>query len=359
MRAAQLLRDYEESRWLEALEWHALRCSTAQMTAAQRIAWHAWLQDPDNRQVYASCARLHRDAQAVDMPTLRDRAGAPRVPRPQDRTARVLRWAGTAGAIAATVCALIIADPTGSRRPRAPMQARAAAPTLYRTGPGQTRRIRLTDGSIVILGAATALDVSLTPRTRTVTLEGGEAWFHVVHRPHWPFVVTAGNGTIRDLGTAFVVDREPGRLEVTVTQGRVEVSVHAPSMQRRVRANGVEPIQLHRGERLIYSRGPHPALDHVDPRLALAWTTGRLEFADEPLQSIVENVDRYSHYPIRVSPAAAGLHLTTLVISSRIPAWLEGLGRVVPVTVVRNDGTVCIRLQTSIRTHLSNECTDP
>ena len=230
---------------------------------------------------------------------------------------------------------------------------------LYSTGPGLTRRIRLADGSIVILGAATALDVSLTPRNRTVTLERGEAWFHVLHRLHWPFIVTAGNGTILDLGTAFVVDREPGRIEVTVTQGRVEVSVHAPSMQRRVRGNGAEPIQLHRGERLTYSRGPHTALDHVDPRLALAWTTGRLEFADEPLQGIVENLDRYSHHPILVSPAAAGIRLTTLVISSRIPAWLEGLGRVVPVTVARDHGTVCIRLRTSIRTHLNNECNSP
>src|SRR6185312_11086218 len=95
---------------------------------------------------------------------------------------------------------------------------------VYQTKVGELRNVHLPDGSSIILGGQTELSVSFSAQRRSVGLLKGEAWFQVAHRSHWPFVVAAGDGTITDLGTAFLVQRDSDRVVVTVTQGTVEIT---------------------------------------------------------------------------------------------------------------------------------------
>lgn len=347
-----------ERRWLEAVEWHALRCSEATLTAVQHAAWRRWWRDLENHRVYAACARLHVDAQQLP------RVAPSSAPVRGSRGIRAIRASaaaprrllfGTVTFGAAIACALLAL--TADRR-ALPVRAETASdlPVLFRTGPGQTRRIRLRDGSTVILGAETALTVALTPRRRSVSLAHGEAWFRVTDRSGWPFVVNAGPGTITDLGTAFVVDREARRVEVTVTEGRVEIALDHLVSAPHLHGVQLKPVRLHRGERFSYGAETMGNVRSVDPRIALAWTTGELEFADEPLRDVAANVSRYAPQPIAVSPAAAGLRLTTLVFSRNVPQWLDGLSRVLPVTVTRSSVGICVRLRTHRQTQVSNTC---
>ncbi len=351
-------RDSEEQRWIEAVEWHALRCSADGLTASQHSTWRLWSQDPENRRIYAACARLYVDAQGLQ-------AGPPPscavLRRWRERSARQVGWnrrrTAMAGVLITGALGVVVLLGRAARPVRpARTAAHVTVPVIYRTAPGQTRRLRLGDGSTVILGGETAITVSLTPQRRAVRLEHGEAWFRVVHRPHWPFTVAAGNGVITDLGTAFVVDRESGRVEVTVTQGEVEVAVRRFSPARSLQPVILQPIQLRRGERFTYGQTADRVVRPVSPRLALAWTRGELEFADEPLSAVVDNVNRYTAQPIEVTPAAGRLRLTTLVLSRHISGWLDGLSRVLPVRVTRKDAEICIRLRVSNRTRLDNTC---
>ena len=349
-----------EHRWLEAIEWHALRCSATVLTPEQQAEWLRWWQDGENRRIYESCARLHVDAQQLhahapttgtvhatrNPSTARSLANAPR-----------RRLVGTVTLGAAIACALLLFRRSGQVLP-IHAQAVVNPPTLYRTGPGQTQRIRLRDGSTVILGAGTTLTVALSPRRRIVRLAHGEAWFRVTHRSGWPFVVKAGPGTITDLGTAFVVDREPHRVEVTVTEGRVEIALSHLSPAPHLQGVQLEPVRLHRGERLSYGARGVGTVRTVDPRMALAWTTGELEFSDEPLRDVLANVSRYAPRPITVTPAAGGLRVTTLVFSRDVSEWLDGLTRVLPVTVERTDVGICVRLRTRNKTQINNACTN-
>jgi transmembrane sensor len=349
-----------ESRWIEAVEWHALRCSGTGLTPAEHTAWRLWWADLENRRVYAACARLHVHAQLLD-------PGGPaegmRAARGNDTLAggRARRWHRTliGGAVLALSLGwVMLAGPSPWRAP-APLHRPSAPATVravYRTRSGQMRRIVLSDGSTVVLGAETDLRVSLTPQRRAVNLERGEAWFRVVHHLHWPFVVAAGGGTIRDLGTAFVVDRESGRVEVTVTQGHVEVALTNSAAVPHWKRMALVPIRLHRGERFSYGRNAESVIRAVSPRVALAWTRGELAFADEPLGDVVANLDRYVQRPIEVSPAAGRLRLTTLVMSRRISAWLGGLSRVLPVTIKRRDAAICIQLRVTQSTLHNNTC---
>lgn len=357
MSTSRLAAGENEHRWIEAVEWHAMRCSGTSLTPAQLTAWRLWWTDPENRRVYAACARLHVDAQLLQSS---GPSGGMRSAGRHERLAggRAPVWHRTliGGAVLAlSVAWVMLAGPPPWRVP-GPVHQRTgpiAVPAVYRTRSGQMRRIVLSDGSTVILGAETALRVSLTRQRRALTLERGEAWFRVDHRRQWPFVVAAGSGTITDLGTAFVVDRESGHVEVTVTQGRVEVTLANSSAVPQWQRMEPVPIRLHRGERFSYGRNAGRVIRDVSPSLALAWTRGELAFANESLRDVVANINRYAQRPIEVSPAAGRLRLTTLVMSQRISAWLGGLSRVLPVAVKNGDAAICIQLRAA-RTKLRN-----
>ena len=360
MKTAELLYDYDEERWLEALDWHAARCAADRLTPEQQDGWRRWTVDAENRRVYAACAQLYRDAQGLDDSEHIARVTAPDPVSRSRAVGPAVKWALGGAVLAACAASTVLVSPRArpTRVPSASSQP-AVTSAVYRSSPGQTRRIRLADGSTVVLGAETVLDVAITPQSRSLNLQRGEAWFDVIHRPHWPFVVTAGTGQIRDLGTAFVVDRESGRTEVTVTQGQVEVSLSGMLRAPHLGPLRLTPIRLHRGERFVYGTRIPLAIRHVSPRLALGWTRGHLEFVDEPLGVVAENISRYSQQPIRVSPAAAGLHLTTLVLSHHIRAWINGLSRVLPVVAVHTSRGICVQLQTSATTPKANECREP
>lgn len=360
------LTEDEKVRWFEAVEWHALRCATEPLTTAELVAWRQWLEDSTNRRTYAACALLYASTQQINSADRRAVAGEPGRDSRAGGTRRLLHWACAASvslAVAGTAVLLWVgrggtATPTTARI----LVTHATSPQeIYRTGHRQSRRTRLSDGSTVFLGAETALTVSMTRAMRVVTLLHGEAWFHVKHRAHWPFVVKAGTGTIRDLDTAFFVDRVPGRTEVTVTRGAVQVTLNHAADGRRSSTTSVRAhrIQLDRGEQLTYAAGLLRHVRRVNPRLALEWTAGRLEFSNEPLHYVTENVSRYSSVPIWTSPAAGVLRLTTLVFSQHIPAWLHGLPRVLPVAVIRTDAEICIRLRARYATSRNNACPSP
>jgi len=84
----------------------------------------------------------------------------------------------------------------------------------------------LSDGSAVVLNTETKLTVpeSFAQTNRKVKLRG-EAFFEVTHDTVRPFIIDAGVGQIKVLGTSFQVKAYPGAdLEVYVESGRVELS---------------------------------------------------------------------------------------------------------------------------------------
>lgn len=347
-----------EGHWIEAVEWHARRCESRPLTAAQERAWSTWQQDPENRAIYAACARLYAQALQLNgaalpirpLPSIAD-------PQPHRASAGAGRRIGMlTGGLLAALCASMLLWPEVSRTPGMGRRGSSVPAVGYVTHAAQTRSVRLPDGSTMILGADTALSVALGPHHRTVVLKRGEAWFRVAHQDAWPFRVRAGDGIITDVGTAFVVDRDTRRIEVTVTEGRVEITLEPRRRAAFAHAPPLKPVRLHRGERYTYGPEAAQIVRSVDPRLAIAWTHGELEFTDEPLRDVIENLNRYTSRPITVSQAAGGLRLTTLIRVHEIPAWLNALSHVLPVTVRNRDVSVCIRIRAHLEHGKNNAC---
>jgi transmembrane sensor len=162
---------------------------------------------------------------------------------------------------------------------------------MYATLVGEQRTIVLSDGSQVILNTDSELKVHFMPWRRDVELVRGEAFFSVAHRRWQPFLVHVGAGSVRAIGTKFVVRNGPDRVLVALVQGRVLVST-AP----RVTDQTVEQKQiLAPGEITQFDEtGVQSSPKAAELAMLTAWTRGRLSFDDQPLAEVLKEVNRYT-----------------------------------------------------------------
>ena len=93
---------------------------------------------------------------------------------------------------------------------------------IYTTDVGGRELITFADGTQIELNTDTVLRARMTTDQRTVWLDRGEAYFRVKHDAAHPFVVFAGAHRVTDVGTEFLMRRDPGRLEVTLVEGSAQ-----------------------------------------------------------------------------------------------------------------------------------------
>jgi transmembrane sensor len=159
----------------------------------------------------------------------------------------------------------------------------------YAADRGKRIHLTLDDGTQVILNAESRLRVSTDfGRTnRTVHLQG-EAFFDVDYDASRPFLISAGDASVRVLGTAFVVRSyvaDPD-VRVVVRDGRVSLS----SSDR----SSPTDIELTAGEAGLLSASGEIVLQRdVDLNRALAWIEGRLVFDDAPLADVARELERW------------------------------------------------------------------
>jgi transmembrane sensor len=217
------------------------------------------------------------------------------------------------------------------------------ATTAYVAPASAPRDVRLPDGSVVHLNTRTDLRWSVRSSERRVALLEGEALFEVRHDPANPFVVTVGASEIRVLGTRFNVRRRKEEFVVTVLEGTVEVSqertfINArPGWKRTLRANQQLVCNDTGLVRDVYAAAGGNAAK---------WREGILEFENEPLANIVEDLGRYTDRQILVrDPHVAQLRVGgQLNVRSNINASLALLETLAPI-VVHESGNTFVLLQ--------------
>jgi transmembrane sensor len=97
--------------------------------------------------------------------------------------------------------------------------------TLLLTKIGQQSHHILEDGSIIWLNSNTEVKVDYSADLRRISLVKGEAHFEVAKDKNRPFEVYAGDRLVRAIGTAFSVYRLDDRIEVLVSEGKVELAI--------------------------------------------------------------------------------------------------------------------------------------
>jgi transmembrane sensor len=175
----------------------------------------------------------------------------------------------------------------------------------YSSGIGEVRRIALADGSSVVLNTDSEVLVELTSQRRDIRLVRGEALFEVVHDRSRPFVVQAHDTGVRAVGTAFAVRLEGTQVDVTVTEGVVEVAelkyisafdAGAPPAAAR---GDVRRVVAH--ERAVIALAGRPVVQPMAPDEAqrrLAWRDGMVSFEGESLRMAVAEINRHNRRQI-------------------------------------------------------------
>jgi transmembrane sensor len=221
------------------------------------------------------------------------------------------------------------------------LEARATTQDYVSTV-AQNRDITLSDGSTVVLGGASRLTTRFSKNERHVELGAGEAFFQVVHNTQRPFVVSAGNVSIRDVGTAFDVRRTGQHVTIAVTQGRVQIADNAGVPGSSATSPG--SLEAVAGQLVSYDPATSAmSVTSIAPEQATAWRSDRLEFINEPLGVVVANVNRYSTRPVHIADAdLQTLTFTGTVKTGAIDNWLEALPQVFPLRVSKETHQVIL-----------------
>jgi transmembrane sensor len=173
---------------------------------------------------------------------------------------------------------------------------------------GEVRRLTLADGSALSLNTSSVLQVKFAEDERRIVLRQGEASFQVAHDEQRPFVVQAGNVSVRAVGTAFSVRMRSQDVEVVVTEGVVEVARRGGGTAR------IAAERVARNQEVVVTTAKQPeaaplavaALSENEIERRLSWQDGRLVFQGEALANAVAEVNRYSPLPVVIDDAALG-----------------------------------------------------
>ena len=273
---------------------------------------------PAAAEIEAALAKVRArfDDQRVGEPTRRASIVAFDAYRSRWRNARLAAAAAVLVVAGAGLVWRTALSPRGDRMP-------PGTQTHYATAIGRLDSLQLPDGSRVLLGPGSELDVSpdFGTLSRDVALKG-EANFAVVHNVVRPFRVHTAWATFRDVGTQFVVhsdDAEGAR--VAVREGAVAVETHPGSTPRTLAA----------GDRAVVApQGSIRVERSVQLGDDLAWMSGRLVFRDAPMTQVVADLRRWYGIELRVDSAFARARISTTF--DRASAASD-VGRVIAATV--------------------------
>ena len=165
------------------------------------------------------------------------------------------------------------------------------------TGPGQTERVELADGSVITLAASSRLlYASEGKNVRHVRLRAGQALFDVTRDEAHPFTVETPAAVTTVLGTTFGVTATDIATDVVLVSGVVEVEARAMPGEKVRLAPG-------EGSRVLGASppsAPAPAALGRD----LAWT-GKLYVRAEPARSVAAQIGAAMGVTVTVDDALA------------------------------------------------------
>jgi transmembrane sensor len=168
-----------------------------------------------------------------------------------------------------------------------------------RTATGEQRTIRLADGTLINLNTHSAVDVRFDEKQRRVVLQEGEILVETAHGDARPFIVETREGSMRALGTRFLVKREEDGTRLSVLQSAV--AVHSQShTDEQILREGQQVVIRNEG------LGSVSALNLG----ADAWTRGMLVVDNARLEDLVHELGRYRRGHLGVAPDVANLRIT-------------------------------------------------
>ncbi|GAA6173712.1 hypothetical protein NBRC116592_33820 [Colwellia sp. KU-HH00111] len=204
---------------------------------------------------------------------------------------------------------------------------------LFSTDMGEHLSQTMSDGSILWLNSNTKIQVNYSNSFRRIKLLKGEAHFEVAKDAARPFEVYADDRLVRAIGTAFSVHKLKNSIEVLVTEGTVELAIIDNSLlvipddygaikisdssvitqqlenkvDAKVHSTNVRKKlgKLTAGQRTVIPVEDEELSDVIEVDTSevtrfLSWKEGKLVFAGESLEEVVQEVTRHTQIKIDV-----------------------------------------------------------
>ena len=291
---------HEAAEWLVRLD--------DQPSGREREAFRVWLaQDSEHLEAFQRMQETLAPLQVLKQAPARSALLAFK----QQRSAQKLK---------ALALAVLLALPLGLF-----VQQKGATYLLadIRTGSGEFGTRQLPDGSLLRLDGGSAVDLDFDANTRTVHLLRGEILVDVAKDAARPFKVVTEHGSVRALGTRFVVEQLAAGSRLAMIESSTEVDSHG---QRRVVTAGQE---LH-----FDATGPGE-VQTIDARgVEQAWARQQLVVRERPLVEVLEQLGRnHSGYLLFDRKALANIRVTAVLPADDSERALRLLARSLPLGI--------------------------
>jgi transmembrane sensor len=231
---------------------------------------------------------------------------------------------------------------------------------ILQTAPGEQKRVRLSDGTSVLLNTDSRLRVKLSGSERRLYLDRGQAYFQVAKDKARPFRVFVGHDEVRALGTAFEVRRLGDSVQVTLEEGRVAIyragivrpETFGPTPGSNVvsgpavLAGTAEPLAiLSPGQQAVLASAQPVAVREIELRKVQAWRYGRMILDDAPLADTVADLNRYGGVQIVLAdPKLADIRVSGVFHTGRPDDFVKSVTAAFPVEIAREDDqTIVLR----------------
>ncbi|MDP3737529.1 MAG: FecR domain-containing protein [Hyphomonadaceae bacterium] len=256
------------SRQDQAAKWFAAERAGV-MLVEQRAEFDAWKADPRNMAALDAMRELWDDLAVLK--------GSEPTPAKKPRSLFL--------PAAAAVAALLI----GGIATASLMSAPADTPIV--TAEGQQKTQSMPDGSVIAVNVASNVSYKFTETERLVTLSEGEAAFSVKPDPDKPFVVRVGGLEVRAVGTSFNVRQRDGVLQVSVSEGQVQLCRMTGSGESVI-AN-LSAGQLLRLPASLPVAATPPSPVSIPPSQVSEWRMRVVTYEDATVREVIEDFNRY------------------------------------------------------------------
>ncbi len=168
-----------------------------------------------------------------------------------------------------------------------------------RTEAGEQKTIRFSNGSKIVLNSNATVTYSLGllhSQPIEVTLEG-EAFFDAesnAGKNQAIFAIQTPDGTIRDIGTEFLVSVGDEYSRVVLQQGTAEISTGEPG-------NKDQRIAVQKGEMLEFNRSAVLKKQAVNATFYTSWATGSMQFDKTTIQEFAGFVEQRFDVKVQVT----------------------------------------------------------
>jgi transmembrane sensor len=194
----------------------------------------------------------------------------------------------------------------------------------HKTATGERVEKSLADGTILHLNTASAVDVNYTNSVRHVHLHQGEIQITTAKDAQQrPFIVYTPQGSIRALGTQFLVRIENDKTQVSVFEQAVEI---------RTSNSPKQALRLAAQQKTTFSADNLQGIGTLNSN-DNAWVNGLLIVNDWRLDQLVDELSRYQQGRLSCHDAVSALRISGAFYIDDITKVLENIAAILPIDV--------------------------